>query len=158
MKDFYRQNRIFVILMGIVLTCLIIIAALLLVYFYNGNAKDKYGNRLNDIKDVKITTSEKANILTEVKKDSTIKEADMNVFGKVVYFDLLFVSGTDLDIAKSKSLIILDNFSNEELSLYEFQFLIKEDATDGFLTSGARNNNSEIIVWNNNTNKDSEEL
>jgi len=157
MKNFYRQNRVFVILMSIVLICLIIIAALLLVYFYNGKSKNKYGDRLNAIKNVEITASEKANALTEVKKDSTIKEATINVFGKVVYFDLVFVSGTDLDIAKSKSLTILDNFSEEELSLYEFQFLIKEDATDGFITSGARNNGSAIIVWNNNI-EDSEEL
>jgi hypothetical protein len=156
MKDFYRQNRVFVILMGIVLVCLVIIVSLLLVYFYNGNSKDKYGNRLNDIKSVKISDSKKSDILTEVKKDPTIKEATINVFGKVVYFDLVFIKGTTLEIAKSKSLTFLDNFSTDELTLYEFQFLIKEDATNGFITSGARNNNSPIIVWNNN--EDSEEL
>lgn len=156
MKNFYRQNRVFVILMGIVFVCLVIIVSLLLVYFYNGNSKDKYGNRLNDIRSVKISDSKKSDILAEIKKDSIIKEADINIFGKVVYFDLLFVEGTSLDIAKSKSLTFLDNFSTDELALYEFQFLIKEAATSGFITSGARNNNSSIIVWNNN--EDSEEL
>jgi len=143
--------------MGIVLICIIIIVSLLLVYFYNGNNKDKYGERLTDIKDVQITSSKQDKIIATVKEDDTISEANIDVFGKIVYINLTFVVDTSLEEAESKALLVLDNFSEEELALYDFQISLKEDSDNGFLISGAKNNGNAIIVWNNN-NEDSEEV
>lgn len=150
MKKFFKENRIFVIMMGIVLVCLIIIVSLLFVYFYRGNSKDKYGTRLNDIKDVQITNNEKSSVLNKIKADENIKDASINIFGKVVYINLAFKDGVLLDVAKSKALEFLDNFTEEELSIYDFQITLKETSSSGYLVSGAKNNGASIITWNNN--------
>ena len=113
MKKFLQQNRVFVIMMGIVLTCLIVILSLLFIYFYKGNNKDKYGNRLNDIKEVTINNTK--DIVTNIKKDTDITEATVDVSGKIVYIILTFKEGITLDVAKGKALVVLDNFTEEEL-------------------------------------------
>ena len=150
MKKFFKENRIFVIMMGIVLVCLVIILSLLFVYFYKGNSKDKYGSRLNDIKDVQITNNEKSSTINKIKEDESVKSVTIDVFGKIVYINLDFNEGVVLDVAKSKALEYLDNFDEEELNLYDFQISLKESSSSGYLVSGAKNNGSSMITWNNN--------
>ena len=150
MKKFFKENRIFVIMMGIVLVCFIIIVSLLFVYFYRGNSKDKYGTRLNDIKDVQISNSEKNNVIAKIKNNPEIENVSINIFGKIVYINLTLKEGILLDVAKSKALEILDNFTEEELNLYDFQITLKESSDTGYLISGAKNNGATTITWNNN--------
>lgn len=156
MKNFYKQNRVFVILMGIVLICLVVIGSLLLIYFYKGNSKDKYGNRLISIKDAQISKTKKAEIITNIKEEETVEDVTIDIFGKNIYINLTFQEDTKLDVAKGKALAALDNFTEEELPLYDFQITLRENKDGGFLISGAKNNNNPIIVWNNNN--DSEEV
>jgi hypothetical protein len=148
MKKFLQQNRVFVIMMGIVLTCLIVILSLLFIYFYKGNNKDKYGNRLNDIKEVAINNTK--DIVTNIKKDTDITEATVDVSGKIVYIILTFKEGITLDVAKGKALVVLDNFTEEELTLYDFQISLIEKSSSGYVISGAKNNGTATITWNNN--------
>ena len=82
-------------------------------------------------------------IINDSKDKTTVHYFESNNLAESKVYQFSIISGGD-------------NFSTDELALYEFQFLIKEAATSGFITSGARNNNSSIIVWNNN--EDSEEL
>ncbi len=148
MKKFLQQNRVFVIMMGIVLVCLIVILSLLFIYFYKGNNKDKYGNRLNDIKEVAINNTK--DIVSSIKKDSDITEATVDVSGKIVYIILTFKEGITLDVAKGKALVALDSFTEEELTLYDFQISLIEKSSSGYVISGAKNNGTATITWNNN--------
>ncbi len=150
MKKFLKENRIFVILMSIVLVCIVVITSLLLVYFYTGNSKDKYGNRLANIADLKITSSAKETIINSIKEDDKVKEVSIDIYGKIVYLNVTFEEGTALDVAESKALAFLENFTEEELLAYDFQISLEETSEDGYLISGAKNNGSSIIVWNNN--------
>ncbi len=150
LKKFYRENRIFVLMMGVVLICLIIITSLLLVYFYKGNSKDKYGDRLKDI-ETKITDSEIKDKVTETKKISKITDAKINVFGKIIYINLYFEDETEIIEAEGKAVTALDNFSDEEKSVYDFQFILYEKiGEETFIISGAKNHDSPTIIWNNN--------
>lgn len=148
MKKFYQQNRVFVLMMGIVLICLIVILSFLFIYFYKGNTKDKYGNRLNEIKAVEIKNTE--DIISNIKKDTDIKSVTIDISGKIVYLNLILKDGITLDIAKGKALVALDNFTEEELALYDFQISLTENSDSGYVISGAKNNGTATITWNNN--------
>ena len=52
-KRFYREHRVFTILMAVVIVCVILLCTLLIQCFYTGN-KDKYGDRLDDISKYEI--------------------------------------------------------------------------------------------------------
>ena len=137
-------------MMGVVLICLIIIASLLLVYFYKGDSTDKYGSRLKDVT-TKISDKEIKDIITETKKISKITDAKINVFGKIVYISLYFEDETEIVEAEGKAVSSLDNFSDEEKSIYDFQFILHEEiGEETFIISGAKNHESPTIVWNNN--------
>ena len=56
-KRFYKEHRVFTILMSIVIVCLILIITVLVQIFYFGNGNDKYGERLEGIDNVKISES-----------------------------------------------------------------------------------------------------
>lgn len=151
MKKFFKENKVFVIMMLIVLVCLIIIGSLLLVYFYQGKNENPYGNRLNDVENVKITPTETADIEHKILENKEVEAIKIEVYGKIIYLNYTFVAGTKLDAAKSKAILSLDEFSEEIQKLYEFQFSIKENADAGFITSGAKNSTDETVIWNNNT-------
>ena len=56
-KKFYQNNRVFVILMSIVLVCIVIMAICLISFFYGSKDSSVYGERLDGIDGVKIEES-----------------------------------------------------------------------------------------------------
>lgn len=153
MKKFYNEHRVFTILMAIAIVCLILVATVLIKCFYSGGNKGKYGDRLEGIEAVEINNSKISDIETKIKADQIVKSAKITITGKIVYFDLKFLSETSLVEAQSIALKSLDNFSDEEKAFYDFHFTLKQESTaesDGFLIEGAKNKNGSGLVWNNN--------
>ena len=54
-RNFYREHRVFTILMAIALVCFVLIGTIIIQCFYVGNGTDKYGNRLDGIEERKVT-------------------------------------------------------------------------------------------------------
>ena len=48
MKQFYKENRVFSILMIVVAVCLLLIIGITLKYFIFGSSYSPYGDRLKD--------------------------------------------------------------------------------------------------------------
>ena len=42
-KQFYKEHRVFTILMAVVIVCVVLIVTILIQCFYVGNGADKYG-------------------------------------------------------------------------------------------------------------------
>ena len=74
--------------------------------------------------------------------------------GKTIYVTIEFDSNITLVEAQSKALGSLEYFSEDTLSFYDIQYMIKADPTDktdGFQIMGSRNiSGTGGIVWNNN--------
>ena len=66
-KKFYKNNRIYCILMGVSIFCLALIAVLGIVYFVNQTKNDKYGDRLNGIESVQITDDHINEMVSEIE-------------------------------------------------------------------------------------------
>lgn len=152
---FYKEHRIFTILMAIVIVCLVLITTVLIQCF-GANGSDKYGNRLEGIDKVKITSSRQKDFENNTANNDKVKSADIVVEGRIIYIKLIFEPNVKLVEAESIALKTLEEFSEEEKAYYDFNFTLTQKATDnsdGFHISGAKNKNGSGLVWNNNTQK-----
>jgi hypothetical protein len=152
-KKFFKEHRIFTMLMAIVVVCLVLIITVLVNVFYMGNGSNKYGNRLEGIENVQISDSRQSDFENNIANNEKVKKVDIRVQGKIVYITMQIEPGIKIEEAKSIALKTLDEFSDEEKSFYDFNFTLKQNSTensDGFLISGARNKNGTGLIWNNN--------
>ena len=157
MKRFYRENRVFVILMAIVFACAAIIIFLLAKYVINSNTGNKYGNRLDGIKDVIVSEDLKDEMITTLTTESKVNSVTINVHGKIVNFVIDFKKETTMDEAKSIAIKCLDFFEEEYRNFYDIQFLFKkselenEEEKDKFPIIGYIKAGATTISWSNNT-------
>ena len=154
MKRFYKENRVFVILMAIVAVCLIVIVGVLLKYFFFGNSSSPYGNRIKDEKKYKLSEKEEKKIVSDLQTDETIKEAKVLTKVRTIYVTITFNPGITLVEAQSKAVTVLEKFDEGQLGYYDIEFILKAQAnesSEGFTIMGAKNVNGTNIVWNNNT-------
>jgi hypothetical protein len=151
-KRFFKEHRIFTILMAVVIVCLILVAFTLFQLFGN-NGKGKYGSRLDGIEDVPITTEKKDDFRDKLVENGKVKTAGIDVTGRIVYINIYFEQNVDLVEAQGIALKSLEEFSEEELKFYDFQFTLREDSSnnnEGFVIEGAHNKNGNGLIWNNN--------
>ena len=75
MKQFYKENRVFSILMIVVAVCLLLIIGITLKYFIFGSSSSPYGDRLKDEKKYKISDDLKTEVKSTLESDESIKKA-----------------------------------------------------------------------------------
>ena len=159
MKSFYRKNRVFIILMAIVVICAAIIIFLLAKYVIHSNTGNKYGNRLDGIQDIVIEKNKKDEMVASLEKEEVINSVTINIHGKIVNFLIDFKKDTTVDQAKSVAVKCLDFFEEEYRNFYDIQFLCqkselkeaKEDEEkDSFPIIGYIKAGATTISWSNN--------
>lgn len=154
MKQFYKENRVFSILMIVVAVCLLLIIGITLKYFIFGSSSSPYGDRLKDEKKYKISDDLKTEVKSTLESDESIKKASVRVSVRTIYISMEFNTGVSLEEAKGKAVTALEKFSEDELCYYDVEFILTEESADnseGFTIMGAKNVNGSNIVWNNNT-------
>ena len=160
MKKFFKENKTLVILLTIAVICVAISVALLFKYFYFGNGGTKFGTRLEGIENVTISEESQNNTIKNIESNEKVEKASMTITGKRVDIKIVFKSNANLTEAQNVALLSLENFSNEEKAFYDFEFTIKQEATEtteGFLLMGAKNVNGTNLVWVNNNSSASKE-
>ena len=153
MKQFYKENRVFAILMIVVAVCLVLILGVILKYFVFGNSSSPYGDRLKDEKKYKLSSSEMKKIASKIEEDDTVKKASVRISVRTIYVSIEFNSGITLVEAEGKAAATLENFSEKEMGYYDIEFILTSEGAEGegFTILGAKNVNGTNIVWNNNT-------
>jgi len=152
-KRFYKEHRVFTILMAIVIVCLVLIITVLVQCFYVGNGTDKYGTRLEGIENYEITDSRQSDFENNVANNEKVKSVKLIISGKIIYITIQFQEDVELNEAKNIAQKSLEQFSEEEQDFYDFNFTLKENSgtkSEGFIISGAKNKNGSGLVWNNN--------
>lgn len=154
MKKFYKENRVFVILMGIALVCIAIIIALFASYVVKSSTNDKYGTRLNGIEDVRIEDEKIGEMEGKILEMTKVSDVKINVHGKIVYFTIDFQNDATIEEVKNAAINCLEFFEEEYLNYYALQFLITksnlEESDAKFPMIGYRNAGAATITWSNN--------
>ena len=155
MKKFYRENRVFVILMGVVLVCLTIILVLATKYAITSRTADKYGNRRDGLEDVPIKDKLKSEMEEKILEMEHVKKVNVYVHLKNVSFVIDVDNETSVEDGKNISLKCLDLFPENYLNVYSLQFQIikseNEESDTKFPMYGAMKVGATTISWSNNT-------
>ena len=158
---FFKEHRIFTMLMAIVIVCFVLIMTVLINVFGGlGNSSNKYGNRLEGIEQIQITEKKQSDFENNIANNEKIKSVDITIQGKIVYITMLVEPGVVLEEAEGIALKSLEEFTEEEKEFYDFNFTLKQNAnekSEGFVISGAKNKNGTKLIWNNNTPVEKEE-
>ena len=117
LKKFYKNNRIYCILMGISLFCLALIAMLFVVYFVNQTKNDTYGNRLNGIESMEISDSEKDEIVNVIKENDVIY---------LPLSEMLDVYNIEIENIEDTKIITVDSLDREQIKADTKYFCHKE--------------------------------
>jgi preprotein translocase subunit SecF len=160
MKKYLKENKTLAVLLIVAVVCIVISIALLFKYFYFGNGGSKYGTRLEGIENVTISDESKNNTIKNLETTEKVEKASMTINGKRIDIKIVFKSDATLTEAQNIALLSLDNFTEEEKAFYDFEFTIKQEAsetTEGFLLMGAKNVNGTNLVWVNNNSSTSKE-
>lgn len=146
LKKFYKNNRIYCILMGISIFCLALIAMLFVVYFVNQTKNDTYGNRLNGIESMEISDSEKDEIVNVIKENDKVDKATVNIKGKIIYVNVYLLDG-NRDLANSIAVKVLNTLNEEKKDFYDINFSFNKDDDEAFPFMGYKKSDATIISW-----------
>ena len=149
LKDFYKRNRVYSILMLVSIICVVAIAIGVVFYFIGQTSKDKYGNRLDGIEKVKINDDKKHDISSKISENELVDSTDIDIRGKLIYVMIDLKSGKHAD-AEAIAQASLELFSEEEKKFYDIQFIVNNDNSEeeeSFPIMGYIKNGDTVIKW-----------
>lgn len=151
LKSFYKNNRVYSILMIISIVCIVAILVGVVLYFLGQTSKDKYGNRLEGIEKVEIKESKLDDIEKKITENELVKSTDAVIKGKLVYITVTLNTGTHAD-AEAIAQSSLELFSDEEKAFYDIQYIVDnkdEKIEENFPVMGYIKAGNSVIKWTN---------
>jgi len=124
MLDMINRHKGLSIVLGLSLI-LFIILLIIFIKLFSSTGNDKYGNRLEGIEEVELSNSFLKEVESNIEEDENVIEATVRLQGKIVYINFELNSEVSKDTAKEIAASTLDNFTEEELSFYDFSYLVK---------------------------------
>ena len=150
LKGFYRNNRIYCILMIISILCLLMIGGAFLMFFVSQTKTDVYGNRLAGIESVTINKEHQDEIIVFLKEQEIVDDATISIKGKIIYLNIYLKSGK-VDDAQSLAIKTLDKLTEDEKNFYDINYtFVKKEANEedtSFPMMGYKKSDKTIISW-----------
>ena len=110
------------------LAFILLVVLLFMVISMTVSTANKYGNRLDGIKEVEIKSKTLKEVENKIKENEEVKDASVRIKGKIIYFDITYNKGTEKDKAKEIANNTLSEFSEEEKSFYDMEYILIEDS------------------------------
>lgn len=150
--DFAKEHKFFAAILFVALIFFVMLVVVTIMLFV-GHGSNAYGDRLDGIKDVKISDKKLDTIEENLANKEGVEEVKVRLQGKIVYADIYFAGGTNIDAAKEVASSILEEFDEDELDFYDIEVLISEKKTDEkqeglFNAIGTKHPSKDTITWN----------
>lgn len=152
LKKIWRNNKIVIILCIILLICLCTIGYVALTYFFGGS-DSAYGSRLDGIEDYAFSSSDLTDIENLIEEDEKVLSASVEVIGKILHITVNFYDEAGLEEAKKIAASSLSFFEEDYLNYYDCNYIV---TSESFTLMAYKNSTSTSLVWNNETEFDSE--
>ena len=153
MKRILSENKVLLVLAIVIIASLIVIAVSMVLYFYTGNGKDEYGDRLQGIEDVQRPNDINEKVAELYSESTAFNDVIVNVKGKIIYINIDIKENLSLVDAQSLAIKSLDAFSDEEKNFYDIQIIITakttEEESDIYPLMGYKNAKNSQVVWTN---------
>lgn len=150
-KEFYKRNRVYSILMIVSLVCIVSILVGVIVYFIGQTTKDKYGNRLDGIENVKISNNKKSELINKIKENELVDNVDIDIKGKLIYVNITLKTGKHTD-SEAICQTSLDAFTEDEKKFYDIQYIVSnkdKNIEENFPVMGYIKAGNSVIKWTN---------
>ena len=152
LKEFYKHNRVFMILMSVAAVCLVVILFLVISYIFQQKGGNLYGGRLNGMETVEIKNARIEEIENAIKENNKeVESVSARVSGKIFYINIYLNTGKVAD-AKSIAVKALDILKEAEKGFYDLAFNFDKlgDTDDKtFPIMGSKKVGNTIISWTN---------
>ena len=148
-KGFYKNNRVYVILMIVSIVCLLSILVGVIVYFAKQSSHNPYGDRLVRIENKDIKEDRLKELESFINENELVKSSRVSVKGARINFVITLNKGIPTD-AENIAIKLLEKLSEEEKSLYDllFQFNSLSEGEDNvFPIEGYKKYSSSTISW-----------
>ena len=145
-----RNNKVLLVLLGILLVCIIAIGILFYKFFYAGAGGSKYGNRLNGIENYPLSSNLQDEIKSLYSDNSKVGTIKVNTEGRVIYIDIDFKETLKVSEAESLAEKSLEKIGENNLTYYDVHFILTysgEEENENFPVFGAKSSNSLKVVW-----------
>lgn len=134
--------------MAISIFCIALIITAFVIYFIDQTKTDVYGNRLDGIENVEISSTHKDEIKSFIKENEIVEDVTINIQGKIIYMTVKLNDGKKAD-AESLAIKSLEKLTEEEKDFYDINFIFEKDDDDLFPIMGYKKSNATIISWTN---------
>lgn len=146
MRKFYKNNRIYCILMIVSVLCIVALGTALVLYFVNQATSDPYGNRLENL-DTKGIKEVMKNCDKFLEDNEIVKEADVFRQGAVIYIYVDVDKKVSVEDMQNLGTSSLEQFSDEQKKQYELQFTFTRE--DSVAYTGSKGISKSVITWGN---------
>ena len=150
-KEFYKRNRVYSILMIVSLVCIVSILVGVIVYFIGQTTKDKYGNRLDGIENVKISNNKKSELINKINENELVDNVDIDIKGKLIYVNITLKTGKHTD-SEAICQTSLDTLTEDEKKFYDIQYIVSnkdKNIEENFPVMGYIKAGNSVIKWTN---------
>ncbi len=135
-------------IVGFILIVLFVMLVVLLKSFSVDYSVDEYGDRLEGISKVEISSKVSNTLVSEIKELEQVKKVNYRLKGRLVYIEITFNDEVAVDNAKEIAEKTLDYFTDKQKEYYDFQFILSnEKDIEGYPELGSKHKSSENIVW-----------
>lgn len=146
-----KKNKIFVVLVSIIIIGIILIFYGLIKYFYLGSGQSKYGDRLAGSEKYEISEKQIKKVKEVYKDNTSVGELSLTTHGKIIYLAIDFKENIKIDDAKSIAIKSLEALSEKIKSYYDIQYILTtktlEEEGSLFPIMGYKNNSNSQIIW-----------
>lgn len=147
MKKFIKNNKLTVITFIICVIFVIIVFAVKLTFFPD-EAKAIYGDRLEGIEKVEITSKEQDNIISKLEEKAEVKKAEVDIKGRILNVIITVNDDVELDVAKALTGTITDTLEKDQTSYYDIQVFVKKDNDDArYPIIGYKHQDKDTFSW-----------
>lgn len=150
--EFIKKYKFLIIIICIGILLLILSSSSIIKLFFPNLGVPIYGDRLDNIEDVKISSSRRSEIANTLMLNDSINNAKVNVSGAIINIIIDVKEGIDITEAKNMGLKALMELSDDEKKVYDIQlFITQKEETDEddilFPIIGYKNRLNTNIVW-----------
>ena len=148
MKDCLKKHKKVWIVAGICILRLWLCFIIFFIIPLFGN--NKYGDRLEDIEDYKVSKSTVNDIKDAVSSNDFVTDVDYHNEGRILNFIVTVNADTDINTAKGVSDAVLDGLSNKLKKYYDVEIYLntKEDS-EIYPVIGYHPKEAKKVSWSN---------
>lgn len=146
--NFIKKNKLLTIFLGLVIISIILVV-ILLSQLIGSNKNDEYGDRLNGIEKVEITSDTKNQLEKEIANEELVTKVKYDLKGRLINIVLNVKDEKEIDSVKEVGNKILSYFDEKQLSYYDIQILVSSDneESEKYPIIGYKHKTRDAINW-----------